>query len=76
MLTSAIRWARERGSHKMVLEVWPHNSRALGLFQKFGFVVEGRLRRHWRRNDGSLWDSLALGLVLDEDSPGGPAPAE
>lgn len=24
------------------------------------------------RDDGSLWDCLAMGLVLDEESPGGP----
>ena len=45
---------------------------AIGLYEKFGFVVEGRHRRHWRRNDGSLWDQLSMGLVLDEDAPGGP----
>ena len=50
------------------------NTRAIGLYEKLGFVVEGRYRRHWRRRDGSLWDSLLMGLVLDETSPGGPGP--
>ena len=62
----------ERGAHKVVLEVWPHNTRAIGLYEKLGFVVEGRYRRHWRRQDGSLWDAVMMGLVLDETSPGGP----
>jgi RimJ/RimL family protein N-acetyltransferase len=75
MLAAVIGWARHRGAHKVLLEVWPTNARAIGLYEKFGFVVEGRHPRHWRRNDGSLWDSLSMGLVLDTDAPGGPEPA-
>jgi RimJ/RimL family protein N-acetyltransferase len=72
LLAASIGWAKHRGAHKVVLEVWPHNERAQGLYEKFGFQVEGRHPRHWRRNDGSLWDSVSMGLVLDVDSPGGP----
>ena len=72
MLARVIAWARERGAHKVTLEVWEHNDRARRLYETFGFEIEGRHRRHWRRRDGSLWDSLAMGLVLDEESPGGP----
>jgi RimJ/RimL family protein N-acetyltransferase len=72
LLATIIGWARQRDAHKVLLEVWPHNARAIGLYEKFGFEVEGRHRRHWRRNDGSLWDSLSMGLVLDETAMGGP----
>ncbi len=72
LMAAGVDWARARGVHKLTLELFSHNERALGLYEKFGFVVEGRLRRHWRRNDGSLWDSIAMGLVLDETSPGSP----
>jgi RimJ/RimL family protein N-acetyltransferase len=72
LLAVVVGWAKQRGAHKVTLEVWSHNARAIGLYAKFGFVVEGRHRRHWRRNDGSLWDSVTMGLVLDEDAPGGP----
>lgn len=72
LLTGVVDWARARGAHKVVLEVWPHNRRAIGLYEKLGFVIEARHRRHWRRRDGSLWDSITMGLVLDESSPGGP----
>ncbi len=72
LLGGVIEWARQQGAHKVVLEVWPHNARAIGLYEKLGFVIEARYRRHWRRRDGSLWDSLAMGLVLDETAPGGP----
>jgi RimJ/RimL family protein N-acetyltransferase len=76
LLTGVIDWARQQGAHKVVLEVWPHNTRAIGLYEKLGFVIEARHRRHWRRRDGSLWDSVMMGLVLDEDSPGGPPPSD
>lgn len=72
LLGAAVTWAREAGAHKVVLELWPDNGRARRLYEKHGFVLEGRHRRHWRRNDGSLWDCLAMGLVLDDDAPGGP----
>jgi RimJ/RimL family protein N-acetyltransferase len=72
LLEGILDWAREVGGFKVCLELWAHNTRALALYEKFGFVVEGRHPRHWRRNDGSLWDSLSMGLVLDHDAPGGP----
>lgn len=75
LLATVVGWAKQQGAHKVTLELWPHNDRARGLYEKFGFVLEGSYRRHWRRNDGSLWDALSMGLVLDEDSPGGPVTA-
>jgi putative acetyltransferase len=73
LLAAAVGWAEHAGAHKVELEVWPTNERAIGLYRKFGFEVEGTHRRHWRRNDGSLWDSLFMALLLDRDSPGGPS---
>lgn len=72
LLADAIDWARQAGAHKIALQVWPHNEAALALYRKFGFVEEGRLRRHYRRLNGELWDAVVMGLVLDETSPGPP----
>ena len=72
LMEAALGWARERGAHKVILEVWPHNHAARSLYSKFGFVTEGRKRRHWRRRNGHLWDGVLMGLVLDETTPGGP----
>jgi RimJ/RimL family protein N-acetyltransferase len=69
LLAAALGWARRHGAHKVALEVWPHNTAALALYRKFGFVEEGRLRRHYRRRDGQLWDALVLGLELDPAAP-------
>ncbi len=72
LVDAAIAVARAAGAHKVALQVWPNNGPALSLYAKFGFVEEGRLRRHYRRRDGSLWDAVVMGLVLDDVSPGGP----
>jgi putative acetyltransferase len=69
LLDASITWAREAGAHKIVLEVFPQNAPAIALYRKFGFIEEGYLRRHLRRNDGALWDVIAMGLLLDETSP-------
>jgi RimJ/RimL family protein N-acetyltransferase len=71
---ATIDWARAEGVHKINLEVWPHNGPARRLYEKLGFAVEGRRRRHWRRANGELWDAVVMGLVLDETSPGSPWP--
>jgi putative acetyltransferase len=72
LMDAAVDWAKDQHAHKIQLEVWPHNIGAQRLYEKFGFVAEGRLRRHWRRANGELWDSIPMGLVLDETSPGSP----
>ena len=72
LLEAAIDWAQSVGAHKVALQHWPTNERAAALYEKFGFVEEGRLRRHYRRRSGELWDAVVRGLVLDVDAPGGP----
>jgi RimJ/RimL family protein N-acetyltransferase len=72
LLQAGIEWARSAGAHKVALQHWPTNERAVALYDKFGFVEEGRLRRHYPRRNGELWDAVVRGLVLDEDAPGGP----
>jgi RimJ/RimL family protein N-acetyltransferase len=72
LLDRCVEWSRRAGAHKVDLEVWPHNVAARRLYEAAGFEVEGRRRRHWRRNNGELWDSVEMSLVLDETSPGSP----
>ncbi len=72
LLAELVGSARALGAHKVALQVWPHNVRALALYRSHGFVVEGRLVRHYRRASGELWDSVIMGLTLDNTSPGSP----
>jgi ribosomal protein S18 acetylase RimI-like enzyme len=53
------------GAHKVALQVWPHNSAAIALYERFGFQREGYLTRHYRRRSGELWDAVIMGLRLD-----------
>ena len=72
LVEEAVATARDLGAHKIALQVWPHNEPALRLYRRHGFVEEGRLRRHYRRRNGELWDAVVMGLVLDESRPGSP----
>ena len=65
LLAEAVRRAREAGAHKLALQVWPHNTAAIALYERFGFQREGHLRRHYRRRSGELWDAVVMGLPLD-----------
>jgi RimJ/RimL family protein N-acetyltransferase len=64
LLLSGIEWARGAGAHKLELQVWPHNEGAIALYKKVGFEEEGRLRQHYRRQSGELWDAIVMGLLL------------
>ena len=64
LLAAGRDWAIPAGAHKLALEVWPDNVPAIALYERFGFVREGRRVRHYRRRDGGLWDSLLMGLPL------------
>ena len=63
-MISVLDRARDRGLHKLCLEVFAHNTAAIGLYRKFGFVVEGRRSQQYRRVSGELWDSIMMGLAL------------
>jgi RimJ/RimL family protein N-acetyltransferase len=65
LLAEAVRRARQAGAHKIALQVWPHNTAAIALYERFGFQREGYLRRHYRRRSGELWDAVVMGLPLD-----------
>jgi RimJ/RimL family protein N-acetyltransferase len=64
LLASAIEGAKNLGAHKIILEVFPHNERAIRLYERYGFEREGFFRRHYRRRNGELWDALPMGLCL------------
>jgi len=65
LMTAGIEWARERGDiHKLSLGVFAHNAAGIALYRKFGFVEEGRRVQHYRRQNGELWDSVEMGLLL------------
>jgi ribosomal protein S18 acetylase RimI-like enzyme len=64
LVAAAIELARERGLHKVILSVFPHNTAAIALYRKHGFVEEGRRVKQYRRSNGELWDAIDMGLLL------------
>jgi ribosomal protein S18 acetylase RimI-like enzyme len=64
LIQAAIGLAREQGLHKLSLEVFAHNTAAIALYRKCGFVEEGRRTGQYRRSGGELWNSIVMGLAL------------
>ena len=56
--------SRLRRAHKLELDVWPDNARAVRLYASAGFEVEGLRRAHYRRRDGSLRSALLMARLL------------
>lgn len=57
--------ARSVGAHKISLEVWTDNARAISLYAAAGFEVEGLRRDHYRRRDGTLRSALIMAWRSD-----------
>ncbi len=64
LLDAAVQWARESDLRKLDLEVWVENGRAIALYARAGFSVEGLRRDHYRRADGSLRSTLIMSLFV------------
>jgi ribosomal protein S18 acetylase RimI-like enzyme len=64
LLERIVEHAREQGCHKVELEVWVDNGRAISLYATAGFDVEGLRRDHYRRKDGSLRSVLVMARRL------------
>lgn len=73
LMDAAMRWLQDSDMHKVELEVWPDNERAIALYERYGFRVEGLRRDHYRRRDGSLRSSLLMARLLHrEPEPAAP----
>jgi RimJ/RimL family protein N-acetyltransferase len=53
------------GYHKINLDYFEYNARAQAMYEKLGFVLEGRRREnHWSR--GRFWDEILMGVTAEE----------
>ncbi|GAA0463677.1 GNAT family N-acetyltransferase [Alkalibacillus silvisoli] len=55
--------------NKIFLYVVKHNEKAVHLYQKVGFKIEGELKEHFFV-DGSYHDTLMMGLLREDYVPG------
>lgn len=60
-------WARERGIHRLELTTMTHNKRAIALYTRMGFEIEG-VKKHSFLIDGSYVDDYYMGKLLPQDS--------
>lgn len=64
LFEAAEAWARARRIHRLELTVATHNERAIALYMKSGFAIEGRLR-HAVVVDGQYVDDYIMAKLID-----------
>jgi len=67
-LQAVLEHARSCGAHKLELEVWIDNARAISVYASAGFEVEGLRRNHYRRRDGQLRKPRTSSARVDQGS--------
>ncbi len=73
LMAEGLAWARSAGVEKIVLSVYPHNTGAIALYRKFGFVDEGRLARQSRKSYG-YEDEVLMGAWIGAGASGDDGP--
>ena len=63
LLRAAIDHAWERGLTRLELTVRTDNHRAIALYERMGFVTEGRLRNAMRSAEGQYTDAFLMALL-------------
>lgn len=66
MMEDTIAWLRDMGIERAELTVDTMNLRAIALYMKLGFVVQGRTIREHKLADGSYRDSYHMALDLTD----------
>ena len=66
LIAAGVDAARERGALKVGVRALATNTVAIGLYERAGFVQEGRLEDEFRVSDGSYVDDLWFALWLGE----------
>ena len=55
----------ELNLHRVSLDVFEYNPRAIRSYEKVGFVFEGRTRKFLNR-EGQRWDMIFMGILRSE----------
>jgi putative acetyltransferase len=71
LLRTLLEHAEATGAHKVELEVWPDNGRAIALYVAHGFEIEGVRRDHYRRRDGTLRSAILMARRVPGPPPAG-----
>lgn len=63
LFDTLVHWAKESPLRRLELTVMTHNERAIALYQKFGFKIEGT-HKGSLMVDGALVDEFVMALLL------------
>lgn len=63
LLKESISWADANGIKKMTLTVLETNEKAIKLYEKYGFEVEGVLRKDKLLSDGKFYNTVVMGRL-------------
>lgn len=61
LLGQSVLWADANGVRKMTLSVLETNQKAIRLYRKFGFEIEGVLKKDKLLSDGKYYDTIVMG---------------
>jgi len=64
MLTKLVELTKKEGLHRIGLTVIADNKRAIRLYQKMGFTIEGVMKDSYFGEDRKYHDELVMGLIL------------
>lgn len=64
LMTTAISWAQQQGMSRLELTVVVDDQRAIGLYHKMGFRVEGLRRHSLHVADGQFVDEYSMARIL------------
>ena len=64
LLDQACHCARQHGMLSMLLEVRPSNTRALAIYQRYGFEQIGRRKGYYPASDGLREDAIVMRHIL------------
>lgn len=62
-LKESINWADANEIHKISLAVLETNEKAIGLYKKLGFEIEGILKKDKRLSDGQYYNTVLMGRI-------------
>jgi RimJ/RimL family protein N-acetyltransferase len=63
LLNASISWADHNGIKRIELYVLETNEKAIGLYKKLGFEIEGVLRKNKLLSDGRYYDTVVMGRI-------------
>lgn len=65
LLAESIAWADANGIQKIALNVLEMNDKAIKLYQKLGFEIEGTLKNDKVLSDGKFYNTIMMGRFMN-----------